>query len=86
MQKHLSDNGTGGNLVGYPFPRSQDKPRKPRVLVEFLLERKFVSLLPLDALGAVKGSPIELLLVCVRSLAHFRENPVTKRGELIESP
>ena len=76
----LYDYATNQELVGYSFPRSQHQPRKARVLVEFLLERNFVSLLPLDALGAVKGIPIELLLVCVRSLAHFRENPVTKRG------
>jgi hypothetical protein len=77
----------GRRLVAFfSFPRSRHKPRKPWVFVEFLVERYVVALLPLNALGAIEVRPIHLLLVCVRSFAHFRENAVTKRGYLIESP
>jgi hypothetical protein len=65
---------------------SDERPSAILELVEFLFEHRGESRLPLDALGAIEPSPIHLLLVRVRPLAHFRENVVTERGYVIEHP
>src|ERR1700722_12457527 len=62
------------------FPRPQLEAGEPWVPVEFLAERCVVALLPFEALGAVEGSPIHLLLVSMGSFAHFRENSIAKRA------
>jgi hypothetical protein len=63
-------------LSGYKFDgRGKPKSLETRILVEFLFERRIVSLLPLDALGAIEVSPIHLFHVLMRPLAHAKMRP-----------